>query len=341
MVNKSISQVLSGMVKLQIIKTNFDSNYIPDAKSRSTTNLVNLAKDSEKREANISLLLEMINTKLNKLLSEDNPKNDRYKIKIEILTILTEITDTALEPFPISEILHASVLDSLTGDLLDGPYGFNLSSYIRDYDFDVIFPKIINQEASSDEIETFGLLHGILYQMQFKDFAACGVLDFPTITAISISSNRTYKQTGNVHPILGIEYFEVGDSSTTANYFEKMGMEVNYYMSEGMVAPLAYYHRKNDLETRSKLHLSILIAVMDTIQRIYRPEIYATNEPAGETFNPSLENTNFTRTPINYNRVERNQVLISQQSKYVFENFLLPNKKQLDQLIEEYRNGSN
>jgi Domain of unknown function (DUF1852) len=337
MVKQSFSQILPGMVKLHLIKTNFDSNYIPDAKSRSTTNLVNLSKDSEKREVNISLFLRMVNTKLNKLLSEDNPGKNRYEIKIEILTVLIKFNDTNFEPFPISEILHASVLDSLTGDLLDGPYGFNLSSYIRDYDFDIILPKILNQEASSDEIETFGLLHGILYQMQFKDFAECGVLDFPTITAISISSNRTYKQTGNVHPVLGIEYSEVGDRSTTANYLKKMGMEVNYYMSEGMVAPLAYYHRKNDLENRSKLHLSILIAVMDTIQRIYRPEIYATNEPAGETFNPSLENDNFTRTLINYNRVERNQILISQQSNYVFENFLLPNKKQLDQLIEEYR----
>ena len=231
-------------------------------------------------------------------------------------------------------------MDTKTGELLDGPYGFNLSSYIRDYDFDVILPKIVNGKASQEEIQTFGLLHGILYQMQFKEFSDSGFLDFPTITAISISSNKTYQRTGKVHPFLGIEYYEVGDISATAAYFQKMGMEVTYYMSEGMVAPLAFYHRKNDLETRSKLHLSILISVMDTIQKIYRPEIYAANEPAGETFSPSLLNPNFTRTLINYNRVERNQTLISQQSKYVYENFLKPNRMQLDRLIEEYRNYS-
>jgi len=114
-----------------------------------------------------------------------------------------------------------------------------------------------------------------------------------------------------------------------------MGLDVTYYMSEGMVAPLAYYHRKNDLETRNKLHLALLISVMDTIQKIYRPEIYASKEVAGVTFTPNLNNTKYTKPQIYYDRNERDQILTAQQSMYVQNNFLKPYQKQLKKLIQE------
>lgn len=331
---------MKSTLQLQLTRTLFDTNYIPKPNSRNTTNLVNLTRDPEKRESNIKLLFSLINSRLNNLLTESNINKDRYRVSIEILTTWAKFYECDFELFPISEMLHATVLDSKTNTVLDGPYGFNLSSYIRDYDFNVILPKIL-KDKTAEENGTFGSLHGILYQLQFKDFSSLGILNFPAITAISVSSNKIYCRSDKVHPILGIEYYEVGERSSTSLYFQKMGLDVTYYMSEGMVAPLAYYHRKNDLETRDKLHLVLLISVMDTIQKIYRPEIYAAKEAAGVTFTPSLNNREFTKPQIDYDRNERDQILTEQQSMYVQTNFLMPYQQQLKQLVQEYSHDGN
>ncbi len=327
---------MKSTLQLQLTRTSFDKNYSPKPNSRNTTNLVNLAKDPAKRESNINLFFSIINRKINRYLGEDNANNERYKIKIEILTTWAKFHQSNFELFPISEMLHANLLDTKTNTIINGPYGFNLSSYIRDYDFNVILPKILKDKMTKD-IETFGDLHGILYQLQFRDLSNLGVLDFSAITAISVSSNKTYYRSGKVHPVLGIEYYEIGEPSSTSLYFKKMGLDVTYYMSEGMVAPLAYYHRKNDLETRDKLDLVLLISVMDTIQKIYRPEIYAAKEAAGIIFNPSLNNTQFSRPQIYYDRHERDQILTAQQSLFVQTNFLKPYQHQLKELVEEFR----
>jgi hypothetical protein len=97
------------------------------------------------------------------------------------------------------------------------------------------------------------------------------------------------------------------------------------------------YHQKNDLENRDPIILWALISVMDTIQKIYRPEIYASNKTAGDIFKPSLNDSDFTRPSIYYDREERDELLISQQAEFVTNNFLNPYKDVLRKLIDDYR----
>jgi hypothetical protein len=71
---------------------------------------------------------------------------------------------------------------------------------------------------------------------------------------------------------------------------------------------------------------------MDTFQRIYRPEIYNTIERAGEIFNPSLTNREYTKLALWYDRIERetlalNQALLAEQA------FIAKNIKHLTKLL--------
>ena len=323
------------MLKFQLIRTRFDDNYIPNHNSRKTTNLVNLSRNPATRKHNINTLFNMINKRLNAylLLPKDE---ERYKIEIDILTTLAWFEDFDLEKFPISEMLDVKIFDTHTNEIIQGPIGLNLSSYLRDYDFNIILPKIINKEATKEEEDTFGLLHGIIYQMQYKDFSYVGLFDTRAIMAISVSSNRTYTLTNKTHPVLGLNYAENGEISHTANYLKKMGLECSYYMASDMCSPLAFYHQKDDLENRDPIQLWALISVMDTIQKIYRPEIYASNQTAGDIFKPSLHQSDFSRPSIYYDREERDDSLISQQAEFVSNNFLKPYKDVLHALINDY-----
>ena len=176
-----------------------------------------------------------------------------------------------------------------------------------------------------------------MFQKQQKHFSEIGLLDSNPIIAISVSSNRTYSRTKKTHPVLGFNYAENGENSYTAKYFKKMGLESSYYMATGMSAPLAFYHTSNDLGNRDSIQLWALISVMDTIQKIYRPEIYATNKRAGDIFKPSLNESDFTRSTIYYDRDERDHTLISQQAEFVTKNFLFPYKSELQKLLNLYR----
>lgn len=324
------------MLKFQLNRTRFDNEFIPNHNSRRTTNLVNLSRNPATRKNNIDALFAMINKRLNTylLLPKDE---ERYKIQIDILTTLAWFEGFDVEKFPISEMLDVKIYDTHTNNTIQGPIGLNLSSYLRDYDFNVILPKIIKKEATKEEEENFGLLHGIIYQMQYKDFSEIGIFDTKAVMAISVSSNRTYTRTNKTHPVLGLNYAENGEHSFTASYLKKMGLESSYYMPSNMSSPLAFYHQKNDLENRDPIQLWALISVMDTIQKIYRPEIYGSNKTAGDIFIPSLHESDFTRPSIYYDRDERNDTLISQQTEFVNNNFLTPYKKVLGKLIDEYR----
>ena len=326
------------MLKFQLIRTRFDNNYIPNQNSRRTTNLVNLSRNPSTRKNNINALFAMINKRLNSYLLLPTDE-ERYEIQIDILTTLAWFEGFNVEKFPISEMLDVKIYDTHTKMTIQGPIGLNLSSYLRDYDFNVILPKIINKEATKEEEESFGLLHGIIYQMQYKDFSEIGIFDTKAIMAISVSSNRTYTRTNKTHPVLGLNYAENGESSYTAAYLKKMGLESSYYMASEMSAPLAFYHQKNDLENRAPLQLWALISVMDTIQKIYRPEIYGSNKTAGDIFNPSLHESDFTRPAIYYDRDERDDTLISQQAEFVTNNFLTPYKNVLQKLMNDYRSS--
>ncbi len=69
---------------------------------------------------------------------------------------------------------------------------------------------------------------------------------------ISVSSSRTYYRTENHHPILGVEYRQ-GEFSATDHYFDKMGLQVRYFMPPGSIAPLAFYFQGDLLGDYSNL----------------------------------------------------------------------------------------
>ena len=322
------------MVNLEIQRTLFDNKFIPDDFSRTTTNLINLSKNPDHREKNISLFFSMINKKINAYLT-GNSDAERYCIKLFILRTSAWFHHKN-EQFPICEMLEVQVEDTYKNTTIDGPIGFNFSSYLRDYDFHVVLPKIINNEATASEKEKFGLLHGLLYKLQFKKYNPAGLLKQPAIMALSVSVNRAYEKSQSIHPFLGNAYLEKGGDSITSGYFSKMGLTPSFFMAPNAAAPLAFYHEKDDLANRSEIELYALISVMETLQQIYRPEIYCSNEKAGDVISPSLLNKNFTPPPILYDRNERDNLLIANQAKYVEQHFLQPFKNELEDLCNNF-----
>ncbi|MGE8538624.1 MAG: putative oxygenase MesX, partial [Acinetobacter sp.] len=71
------------------------------------------------------------------------------------------------------------------------------------------------------------------------------------------------------------------------------------------------------------------ISTMESFQKIYRPEIYNTNSPAGLVYKPSLNYQDFSLTRIVYDRVERAELAVK-QGKWTEENFIKPYKDILD-----------
>jgi hypothetical protein len=322
------------MVNLEIQRTLFDNKFIPDDFSRTTTNLINLSKNPDHREKNISLFFSMINKKINEYLT-GNSDAERYCIKLFILRTSAWFHHKN-EQFPICEMLEVQVEDTYKNTTIDGPIGLNFSSYLRDYDFHVLLPKIINNEATAAEKEKFGLLHGLLYKLQFKKYNPAGLLMQPAIMALSVSVNRAYEKSQSIHPFLGNAYLEKGGDSITSGYISKMGLTPSFFRAPNAAAPLAFYHEKDDLENRSEIELYALISVMETLQQIYRPEIYCSNEKAGDVISPSLLNKNFTPPPILYDRNERDNLLIANQAKYVEQHFLQPFKNELEDLCNNF-----
>ena len=74
----------------------------------------------------------------------------------------------------------------------------------------------------------------------------------PPVICLSVSDNKTYQQTENLHPILGVEY-QPNESSLTEQYFKKMGLQVRYFMPPNSVAPLAFYFFGRSEEHTSEL----------------------------------------------------------------------------------------
>ena len=96
------------------------------------------------------------------------------------------------------------------------------------------------------------------------------------------------------------------------------------------VAPLAFYFIGDLLADYANLEIIAAISVMETFQKIYRPEIYNANAPAAIRFQPSLKNTDHSLTQIFYDREERNQLAVS-QGKLTEEWFIKPYQKVLAQ----------
>lgn len=307
----------------------FDENYRPSDHTRITTNFANLARGNRRQE-NLRNTLRMIDNRFNNLASWDNPRGDRYSVGLDIITVEMNLdADGGGEAFPLIEMLKTNIVDRTANKRIDGVAGNNFSSYVRDYDFSVLLPESQRDRSSPGVSDDFGDLHGKLFKHFVNSRAYQDRFDKPPVICISASSRQVYHRTGNRHPILGIEYRQ-SERSPTDRYFDKMGLQVRFFMPPNSVAPLAFYFLGDLLGDYSNLELISIISTMETFQKIYRPEIYNANSVAGNVYQPSLKNQDYSLTQIVYDREERSQLAV-RQGRFAEEHFIKPYKHRLDQ----------
>ncbi|WP_137168979.1 DUF1852 domain-containing protein [Marinomonas sp. FW-1] len=310
----------------------FDESYRPSSNTRITTNFANLAR-GERRQENLRDALRMINNRFNALAQWDNAKGDRYTVELEIISVDVDIEGKG-QSFPTIEILKTNIFDHHTEQRIEGIVGNNFSSYVRDYDFSVLLPNHNKGQNEFSIPENFGDLHGKL----FKSFVASDSFkenfSKSPVICLSVSDNKTYQRTGNQHPVLGVEY-EPSGTSLTEHYFQKMGLQVRYFMPANSAAPLAFYFVGDLLNDYSNLELISTISTMETFQKIYRPEIYNANAVAGKCYQPNLNNLDHSLTQIVYDREERSQ-LASEQGKFAEQHFIKPHQRLLEQWAANY-----
>ncbi|MFD1009387.1 DUF1852 domain-containing protein [Oceanisphaera ostreae] len=311
---------MSNDFSFAINSINFDENYRPSDNSRITTNFANLAR-GESRQQNLRNTLAMINNRFNALAYWDNPKADRYSVELEIISVDMKVQGNEIA-FPSIEILQTYIVDHITKQRVAGIVGNNFSSYVRDYDFSVLLLDHNKGQAKFSIPEDFGDLHGKLFQYFLSSNTYQQNFKKLPVICLSVSDNKTYRQTENQHPILGVEY-QPNESSLTETYFKKMGFEVRYFMPPHCAAPLAFYFFGDLLNDYSNLELIGTISTMESFQRIYRPEIYNANATAGKIYKPNLGNLDHSVTQIVYDRAERNQLAVA-QGKFTEENFIKP-----------------
>ena len=310
----------------------FDENYHPSDNTRLTTNFANLARGASRRE-NLRNTLRMISNRFNNLAHWDNPKGERYSVELEIISVELNI-DIQGGNIPLIEILKPNILDRETGVRLAGIAGNNFSSYVRDYDFSVLLPEHNNNQSTFGTPEDFGDFHGKLFKHFVKSPAYQQRFSKPPVICISASSSKVYHRTENQHPVLGVEY-QQNEFSPTDQYFEKMGLQVRYFMPPDSSAPLAFYFIGDLLADYTNLELIGTISTMETFQKIYRPEIYNANSAAGKCYQPSLKHQDYSLTRIVYDREERSQLAVK-QGKYTEEHFIKPYKQILEQWAANY-----
>ncbi|MCD1268040.1 DUF1852 family protein [Microbacterium sp. MEC084] len=310
-----------------ISTTRFDEDYAPSAGSRATTNFANLAR-GEGRRQNLQGALKMIDDRFNDLADQGNPNRDRYGVELDIVSVDLHVeADDSGVGVPLIEMLDVQIVDRATGDRIPGITGNNFSSYVRDYDFSVLLPA--HSASQSGLPHGFGELHGKLFRHFVESAAYRERFAQPPVVCISVSTSKTYRRIGERHPVLGVEY-EQSDYSLTDRYFAKMGLQVRHFMPRGSVAPLAFYFEGDLLEDHSDLALIGTISTMEAFQKIYRPEIYNAHSPAGEVYQPSLENPHYSPTDIAYDREERSRLALT-QGKFIAEHFLKPHQTLLEQ----------
>lgn len=323
---------MSQAFTFSIHRTRFDEDYTPSESTRITTNFANLAR-GEKRRENLGNALGMIDSRFNALAAWDNPTGDRYKVRVEIISVDLDVEGNG-ETFPAIEILHTSILDRTTGKVIDGLAGNNFSSYVRDYDFSVLLPEHIKRLGKFGIPENYGDLHGKIFQHFVRSDAYKRNFAKPPVVCLSVSDNKTYHRTANRHPILGVEY-RPDETSLTEIYFKQMGFQVRYFMPENSAAPLAFYFFGDLLNDYSPLELIGTISTMEAFQRIYRPEIYNANAAAGVCFKPSLKNPDHSVTRVVYDREERSR-LATEQGKFTGEHFIKPHRALLEKWAAEF-----
>ena len=245
----------------------FDENYHPSDNTRATTNFANLAR-GESRQQNLRNTLKMINNRFNALAHWDNPKGDRYSVELEIISVNMKIDHQGTEnSFPAIEVLKTNIVDHHTNKRIEGVVGNNFSSYVRDYDFSVLLREHNKDQTQFSVPDDFGELHGNLFKSFINsDTYQQNFLKAPVI-CLSVSDNKIYHRTGNEHPILGVEY-QPNDSSLTEQYFNKMGLEVRYFMPPNSVAPLAFHFFGDLLSDYTDRELISTISTMESFQKL-------------------------------------------------------------------------
>lgn len=310
----------------------FDENYHPSNNTRITTNFANLAR-GESRQENLRNTLKMIDNRFNALAHWDNPKADRYSVELEIISVDVDIEGNG-ETFPTIEILKTNIVDHKNNKRIEGIVGNNFSSYVRDYDFSVLLLEHNKNQAALSIPENYGDLHGKLFKCFVKSDTYNNNFNKEPVICLSVSTSKTYHRTANQHPILGVEY-QQDAYSLTDEYFAKMGLQVRYFMPANSVAPLAFYFRGDLLSDYTDLELIGTISTMETFQKIYRPEIYNANSAAGQCYQPSLKNQDYSLTRIVYDREERSQLAIK-QGKFTEEQFIKRYQDVLEQWAANY-----
>lgn len=307
----------------------FDEDYRPSENTRITTNFANLAR-GESRQENLRNTFKMINNRFNALAHWDNPKGDRYTVKLDIVSVELNIDgEGGGKGLPLIEVLKTTIVDQHTGESIEGIVGNNFSSYVRDYDFSVRLLEHNKDQAGFSTPADFGDLHGNLFKSFMNSSAYKAHFKKPPVICLSVSSSKVYQRTENQHPVLGVEYLQ-DEYSLTDDYFKKMGMKVRYFMPPNSAAPLAFYFTGDLLGDYTNLELIGTISTMDTFQKIYRPEIYNANSAAGRSYQPSLKHQDYSLTRIVYDREERSRLAI-EQGKFVEEHFIKPYQSVLEQ----------
>jgi len=315
-----------------IKSSRFDENYNPSENTRITTNFANLARGDNRRE-NLRNTLVMMNNRFNTLAHWDNPKGDRYSIELDIISVEMNLGPNG-ESFPAIEVLRTWILDHKTHERTEGIVGNNFSSYVRDYDFSVVLLDHNKDKPGFSLPDNFGDLHGNIFKHFIHSDAYKAHFKKAPVICLSVSSKDIYHRTGNEHPVLGHEYAQNG-VSLTEQYFNKMGLQVRYFMPKNSVAPLAFYFTGDLLRDYTNPELIGTISTMETFQKIYRPEIYNANSAAGQLYQPSLTHQDHSLTKIVYDREERSQLAI-EQGKFTEEHFIKPYKHVLEQWSAHY-----
>jgi hypothetical protein len=312
----------------------FDEDYSPAENTRITTNFANLARGANRRH-NLRNALKMIDNRFNALAQWDNPKSDRYAVELDIVSVEMNIgAGTHNDTFPLIETLKTTVVDRKTGARIEGIVGNNFSSFVRDYDFSVVLPAYNKDRPEFGMPADFGDLHGNIFKCFVNSDAYKAHFAKPPVICLSASSSKTYHRTENRHPILGVEYQQNAFSSTD-QYFQKMGLQVRFFMPPDSVAPFAFYFLGDLLTDYSNLELIGTISTMETFQKIYRPEIYNANSAAGALYRPSLKHSDYSLTQIVYDREERSRLAV-EQGRFAEEHFMKPYKAILEQWSATY-----
>lgn len=312
----------------------FDEDYRPSENTRITTNFANLARGVRRKE-NLRNISWMIDNRFNSLAQWDNPEGDRYAVELDIISVAMKIDgESRGNALPLIEMLKPNIVDRKTNERIAGIVGNNFSSYLRDYDFSVVLLEHNKEKAGFSKPDNFGNLHGNLFKCFINSSAYKKHFAKPPVICLSVSSSKTYRRTVNEHPVLGVEYRQ-DEYSLTDEYFEKMGLKVRYFMPPNSVAPLAFYFAGDLLADYTSLELIGTISTMESFQRIYRPEIYNANSPAGASYQPSLKHQDFSLTRIVYDREERSQLAI-EQGRFVEEQFIKPYQAILEQWSADY-----